>query len=182
MKRILFTALPLLAVLLASACSKESEKSLYDKQEEIIERFIQARADAGETEVVYNNGSARIIVQPGEGTPLSATGSLSFYFAGYLLTGSSISNAALFWTNRKETAESARWSVTDSTVFTVETRSLRDDALLPGLKDGLTGVQKGEECYIAFSGKHGYGKKLHGTISAKSALVYHIWVEDTANE
>ena len=50
MKRILFTALPLLAVLLASACSKESEKSLYDKQEVIIERFIQARADAGETE------------------------------------------------------------------------------------------------------------------------------------
>ena len=182
MKRLLPIVLPLLTVLLVNACSKESEESLYEKQEAIIEKFIQARAEAGETAVVYNNGSARIIVRAGEGAPLSATGSLSFYYALYTLTSNSISNSALFWTNRKETAEAAGWSVSDSTVFTVETRSLRDDALLPGLKDGLTGVQKGEECYIAFSGKHGYGKRLHGTISAKSALVYHIWVDNTVNE
>ena len=58
---------------------------------------------------------------------------------------------------------------------------LGTDPLLKGLENGLKGVRGGEECYILFSGKYAYGKKIVGTIPSKSALVYHVTVESITN-
>ena len=54
--------------------------------------------------------------------------------------------------------------------------------MVTGLRNGLVGVKGGEECYILFSGKYGFGNKQSGTIPANSALVYHVWVESLSNE
>lgn len=48
--------------------------------------------------------------------------------------------------------------------------------MIEGLRNGLEGVRAGEECYIVFSGKYGYGNKVHGNIPVNSALLYHIRV------
>ena len=60
--------------------------------------------------------------------------------------------------------------------------NLGEDELVEGLRNGLRGVRGGEECYILFSGKYGFGKKAFGTIPANSALAYHVWVESVSND
>ena len=43
---------------------------------------------------------------------------------------------------------------------------------------GLEGVRSGEDSYIIFSGRHGFGKKQVGTVPANAPLCYHIRVEE----
>ena len=81
----------------------------------------------------------------------------------------------------KATADAAGWRITDSTAFRIETLAL-DGALVDGLRDGLEGVRNQDECFILFSGKYGYGSHSRGTIPARSALVYHIWVNSISND
>ena len=57
-----------------------------------------------------------------------------------------------------------------------------DDRLLDGLQRGLEGVRGQDECYILFSGKYAYGSRVQGTIPARSALVYHVWVNSISND
>ena len=59
---------------------------------------------------------------------------------------------------------------------------LSESGFVKGLKYGLEGVKAGQECYILFSGKYGFGKRELGTIPANSALVYRIWVESITND
>ena len=54
--------------------------------------------------------------------------------------------------------------------------------MLDGLKNGLIGVQAGEECEILFTAKYGYGNRTFGIIPANSALLYKIWVIGVSNE
>ena len=48
--------------------------------------------------------------------------------------------------------------------------------------NGLYGVKAGQECYILFNGKYGFGNKPVGTVSANAALLYHIWVQSIQNQ
>ena len=63
----------------------------------------------------------------------------------------------------------------------VKTLKLDDKDIVPGLRRGLAGVKEGQECFILFSGKYGFGKHELGTIPANAALVYHIKVESISN-
>jgi FKBP-type peptidyl-prolyl cis-trans isomerase len=130
--------------------------------------------------VIYNGGASRLVTKEGDGEEVRANGSIAFYYAGYIFSGS-ISASNLFTTNHKETAASAGWTLTDE-MDDILTISLNDYELLPGLKSGLVGVRGGEECQIFFSGKYGYGKKSSGIVPANSALVYKIWVESVSND
>ena len=112
---------------------------------------------------------------------LHTGGTVSFYYAGYTLTSASVSSSNLFATNHKKTADAAGWQLSDTTAFHIRTLTL-DDQLLEGLRRGLEGVRNQDECYILFSGKYGYGSKAQGTIPARSALVYHIWVNSISND
>ena len=181
----LHIALGILLVL-AFACTKQSIQATYDKQETTIDAFVTARLKADTTATVTRNGGAvRVTLHDTLSTAaddsLRVGGTVSFYYAAYTLTGSSVSASSLVATNREQTATEAGWHLSDTTQFHIETLVL-DDSLVPGLRDGLVGVQSQDECYILFTGKYGYGKNRQGTIPAKSALVYRVWVESIDNE
>ena len=178
----------LLVAGLAAACNKQAEQTAYDKQEANIDKFVedQVKKDATAT-VTYKDGTVRIVLHDTlhrEGIladTLRNGGSVSFYYAGYTLSGSSVSNANLFATNHKKTADAAGWKLSDTTAFNIMTLTL-DDRLLDGLQRGLEGVRGQDECYILFSGKYAYGSRIQGTIPARSALVYHVWVNSISND
>ena len=184
--RILVSALLLAA--LVPACEKQSVQLAYDKQETNIDNFVndQLRKDTTAT-VTYKNGVVRVTLHDTlqrEGLladTLQTGGTISFYYAGYTLSSSTVNVSGMFATNHKETADNAGWRINDTTAFNILTLTL-DDQLLDGLQRGLEGVRNRDECYILFSGKYGYGSDRQGTIPARSALVYHIWVNSISND
>lgn len=164
---------------LAAGCVQQSVQQAYDNQENTIAKFVEAHKEWTPT---YNGGSVRLTVTEGTSEEtLEKGGVVSFYYAGYFLSGTSVSAANLFTTNDRVIAEASSWSVDDESIFEIETIELGTDPLLVGLENGLLGVRSGEECLILFSGKYAYGKKIAGIIPAKSALVYHIKVESITN-
>ncbi len=165
----------------ASSCVKEKLEETYNRQEEQIDRYIQDLKDKDETyTVTYNEGSSRLTTLAGEGPRLNENGSVSFYYAGYIFKGS-ISPSNLFGTNHQETAESAKWNLTDPD-YTLMEINMHDSELLEGVRNGLIGVRAGEECEILFSGKYGFGKSPFGIIPANSALAFRIWVVGVSND
>ena len=177
-----------LSTALIPGCVKQSVQSAYDKQENNIAGFVTAQTTSDpDATVVHKDGVTRIVLHDTlsrEGLmadTLVAGGTVSFYYAGYTLTGTRITNANLFATNHRATADAAGWRLSDTTAFRIETLTL-DDSLIPGLRTGLEGVRNQDECFILFSGKYGFGSHTQGTIPARSALVYHIWVNSISNE
>ena len=184
--RILASALLLAAIV--PACNKEAVQLAYDKQETNIANFVEAQRKADTTATVtYKDGTVRVVLHDTlhrEGLladTLRAGGAVSFYYAGYTLTGATVSASNLFATNHQATADAAGWRLSDSTAFHIKTITL-DDRLLDGLQRGLEGVRGQDECFILFSGKHAYGSRVQGTIPARSALVYHVWVSSISND
>ena len=181
-------AFALFLACLAPACNKEAVQLAYDKQETNIAKFVEAQCNSDETATVtYKDGVVRVVLHDTlrrEG-PMADTlrmgGTVSFHYAGYTLTGSSVSTSNLFATNHRKTADAAGWALSDTTAFKIQTITL-DDRLLDGLQRGLEGVRNQDECYILFSGKYAYGSHVQGTIPARSALVYHFWVSSISNE
>ncbi len=183
----LLLVVPFLSCLLP-CCTKQSVQATYDKQETYISGFVESVCKQDTTATVtYKNGAVRIVVNDTlerEGLmldTLSMGGTASFHYAGYILSGSSVSNSNLFATNHKETADAAGWAISDTTAFRIMTLFL-DDRLLDGLRYGLEGVRNQDECYILFSGKFAFGSHGQGTIPARSALIYHVWVSSISND
>ena len=172
----------ILALILAFAtiisCTKTKLEGIYNRQENQIDTYVSKYE--GDHRIVYRGGSSRIIMTEGQGDSLSVNGYVSFYYAGYTFSGN-VSNANMFITNHKETAERAGWNLTDADYGLYEIK-MSDAELLPGLKEGLIGVKAGEECEILFSGKYGIGSKPFGIIPANSALLYKIWDITVSNE
>ena len=187
-KSTVILASALLLAALVPACKKQSVQLAYDKQETNIANFItaQCKADTNAT-VTYKDGVVRVVLHDTlqrEGLladTLGMGGTVSFYYAGYTLTGASVNASGMFATNHKATADAAGWRLADTTAFHIQTLTL-DDRLLDGLQRGLEGVRNQDECYILFSGKYGYGSRVQGTIPARSALVYHVWVNSISND
>lgn len=185
MKNSIEKILPVLlcACILMPSCSKESVKTLYSTQETRIESFINSQTAANpEARLVSKGGVQRLVLTEGSGDSLRTDGNIAFWWAGYVMSGSTLSSGNLFGTNSPDIAEQAGWENLDPSVFQIETLNLGEADLIPGLKQGLPGVKGGEECIILFSGQYGYGNKALGTIPANAALAYHIWVESISNE
>lgn len=170
------------------ACNKEAVQMTYDKQETNIAKFVEAQLKADKTaRVIYKDGVVRVVLHDTlrrEGLladTLRTGGTVSFYYAGYTLTGANLNSSNLFATNHQRTANSAGWKLSDTTAFKIQTLTL-DNKLLEGLQRGLEGVRNQDECYILFSGKYAFGSRRQGTIPARSALVYHIWVNSISND
>ncbi len=164
-----------------SSCIKEKLEEEYNKQEEQIDKYITTEAGKDESyTITYNGGASRLTKLAGEGPELSPEGSVSFYYAGYTFEGS-INSSGLFSTNHQATAESSGWTLTDPDYSLMEI-NLKDDSLLEGVRNGLVGVQAGEECEILFSAKYGFGNSTFGIIPAKSALAFKIWVVGVSND
>jgi FKBP-type peptidyl-prolyl cis-trans isomerase len=189
-----------LICLTAGSCIKEKLETIYKKQDTQIDSYLSknntAKRDStiieedGTTRdttwtdtltTIYNKGTARLVKVKGTGPKLSATGAVSFYYAGYLFTGNTPSASSLFATNHQQTAESSNFITTDPDYSLLEINMAEAD-LLEGLRNGLIGVQAGEECEILFTAKYGYGDKTFGIIPVNSALLYRIWVVGVSND
>ncbi len=194
---IIFT---IITCFLAGSCIKEKLETTYKKQDTQIDSYLSknntARRDStivnadGSTRdttwtdtlrIVYNKGAARLIKKAGTGPALSENGAVSFYYAGYVFKGSNVSASSLFATNHQATAESANFNITDPDYSLFEI-NMADAELMEGLRNGLVGVQAGEECEILFTAKYGYGNRTFGIIPANSALLYRIWVLGVSND
>lgn len=170
------------AMVLAYACEKSETANTYTKQDSNIEAIVSSLApDGSDATVDYLDGTVRVTVEHGEGDELGDGGTVSFLYAGYIITGSSISANNLFVTNSKEFAGASNWTVSDTSAFKVSTVNLSKDKIVKGLKKGLPGVRSGDECYILFNGKYGFGKHTNGKVPGNSALVYHLWISDVAD-
>lgn len=178
----------LMCICLASvSCLKEKREATYNSQESKIDQYISKNmyvttTEGGKTEtdtlrVVYNEGTSRLVTQEGVGEELKPNGMVSFYYAGYIFTGSK----SLFATNHQQTATGERWELTDAQ-YDICTLNLKNSDIIEGLRHGLVGVKTGEICQILFSGKYAYGKRPLGIVPANSALLFEIWVEGVSNE
>lgn len=171
----------MLAITLA-ACTKQQLQTTYDSQDKRIDSFIQSQLSSSKALRTYpNGGSSRLVIVEGEGEDsLSTSGSVTFHYAAYTFSGS-ISSSNLFATNHEQTISDSGWSTVSGIDTNPVTLKLDSDDIVEGLRMGLFGVKAGQECYILFSGKYGFGSKPIGTIPANSALLYHIWVESIDN-
>ena len=180
--KILKTTLLSFAAMAFLSCSKSLETT-FNTQESNIDKLITSMTkNYPDMVTTVNNNSYRITIVPGSGPQLLENGSVSFHYAGYIFSGSSLPNeSSLFATNKKSIMDTGKWNLseTDTTALTV---NIAKDEIVTGLKNGLCGIQEGEECYIVFSGKYGFGRKPYGTIPANSALLYHIWAGKVNNE
>ena len=177
-----FIAMAAVLMILSVSCTKEQRKSMLTKQESNIESFTKSILSKVDTAyVVQHKGVTRVVVVPGQGDSLE-TGLVSFYYAGYVLSSASLSASNLFATNSEDVAASSKWELSGENQFYILTLNIDNEDIVEGLRYGLEGVRAGQECYILFSGKYGFGKKPLGTIPANAALAYHVWVESIANE
>ena len=178
MKRI-ETILAALAVCILSGCGSSSLETSFVSQSENIDKYVAKQLESHpEYQTVYNEGVVRLIVSEGEGEGLESGGTVTFYYAGYNFNNSSISASTMFATNDPDIAASAKWNLSDSTLFQPMTITLGKDPLVKGLELGMEGVKAGEDSYILFSGRYGFGKHALGTIPANAALCYHVRVEE----
>ena len=176
-----------LAILLLNGCTKQAIQATYDKQEETIDKLVESLVskDEGAT-VEYLDGAVRIrfsdSTSTDSDTPLEKGGKVSFYYGGFTVTSTSLSYSNMFATNLQQLATSAGWKDVDESIFQEETVTVGKGELVPGLEKGLIGVKKGDDCIIVFSGKYGWGNHARGTVPARSALAYQIWVTDVTNK
>ena len=178
----------LILALALAPCTKQSLQSTYDKQTSNIESFIAAQMgkDATAT-LVRNEGSYRLNLHDtldavyARPDSLAWGGKVALYYACFTLTGNSLSTSNLVSTNLRQLAEQAGWNLTDQDRFKPDTLTL-DKSVLPGLANGLAGVQPLDEGYILFTGKYGYGASQKGTIPARSALAYYFLIDNISNE
>ena len=181
------STLILLTVLLLAgigACTKQSLKTIYDKQISYIESFIgtQMKSDTTAT-LVMNEGTYRLTLHDTLALKdsLLPGGKVALWYACFTLTSGSITRSNLVATNSKSIATQAGWTLSDTTRYKLDTLTLGDH-LVKGLARGLQGVQAGDEAYILFTGENGFGNTERGMIPARSALVYAIWIENISNE
>lgn len=181
MRRILTAASCILTAIGLISCNKSLEKT-FSRQGTDIEGVVTSLTRNNKDATVdYMDGVVRVTVVHGDGETLSGEGVVSFYYAGYLVNGKSISQSDVFTTNYDVFANSIKWNVTDPDAFTIATVNLAEESLVGGLETGLPGVKAGDECWILFNGKHGFGKKGEGQIPPNAALAYHLWIKGVTN-
>ncbi len=167
---------------LASSCGKSEVENAYLRQDKDIESLVKSLApEDSEATVDYIDGVVRVTVRHGEGPRLESDGTVSFLYAAHHINSSSLSPSNMFVTNSKEFAEASNWTVSDTTIFQVSTVNLAEESLVKGLEKGLAGVRAGDECYIMFNGKYGFGKHTVGVVPPNSALAYHLWISSVSD-
>lgn len=180
----IITAAALSAAAIASGCTAQSLEQEYTKSEESIDKFIESKfSDDSLYRVVRQDGVSRVTILPQDtlsqqtespADTLAPGEPVTFDYAGYIFD-SSLPPKQMFATTIREMAEEAGLWGNDDT-FSPITARLTEGELIEGLRRGLRGVSAGEECYIIFSGKYGFGNKTVNAIPKLSPLFYYIKV------
>lgn len=173
----------LLPVLIALTGCSSSLETTYANQSGKIETYVSKQMESHpEYRVSYNDGVVRMTVSEGDGDELVRGGTVTFTYAGYNFNSSSITANTLFATNDADIAAAAKWDLTDAeTRFQPVSVVLGKDRLIRGLELGLDGVKAGEDCFVFFNGKYGFGKMQLGTIPANASLCYRLHIEEVTN-
>ena len=184
---ILTFAAAVLALSQISACTSQSLETTYATLEESIDRYIASHFSDSVAYTIHRNaGSNRVTVNPSDSAgfeipsdTLMAGGTVVFDYALDLFGNSFPPQDMRAATTEELAGQGGIWG--DSTTFVPVTVNLSDKHLLPGLRNGLLGVYAGEECYILFSAKYGFGNKEINAIPKMSSLMYHVWVHSIEN-
>ncbi len=155
-----------------SSCTREEFLNQMTQQETQIEKYSSTLPSE---EVVFNDGVWRVVLEDGTGTYGAESGdSVKFNYSAYIFNNG---KGNLFDTNIKSVAREAGLGM-DQIFFQPREKILGKGELLPGLERGLSGVKKGERCYLIFSSRHGFGNKQIGMVPKMSPLIYEVWVID----
>ena len=171
-----------LMAVLAVSCEKKQLDTTYDKQEGYILAISESLGNAADSATIdHLKGTVLVTVAHGQGETLGEDGAVAFYYAGYYISGNSLSSSNVFATNNESFANSINWSLSDSTSFDIMTVNLAQDDIVEGLRNGLVGVKGGDECYVLFDGRYGFGKRKVANVPGRSALAYHLWIRSISN-
>ena len=169
MKKIIFTILAIAIVMVS--CEKQDNENTYVSQEQSIDTYITSLVSTYSYKVVRLNGSNRVVISAGTSADSLEVGdSLYFHYSGYVFSSC---KGSLFVTNYTTVAK-ANSFVTDGAAKKIV---LGSDGFISGLHNGLHGVMTGENCYIIFSGKYGYGNSVMFNLSKLSPLLFDITVD-----
>lgn len=185
--KILAVAAVAAALSCVSGCTSQSLETTYASLEDAIDRYITTNfSDSSAYTVHRYSGSNRITVLLADSLgfvmpedTLMAGGTVTFDYALYLFDSSFPPRNMIAATTEELATQGGVWG--DESVFVPATVNLSDKQLLEGLRKGLMGVYAGEECYILFSPKYGFGNTEINAIPKMSSLIYHVWVLDIEN-
>jgi len=166
-----YIAISLVIFSIVTSCSKQDEEYNITQQESMIDNFVKANSTK---RVVVNNKASRIVLTEGVGESAAEGDSIFIEYAGYIFNGS---KGNIFDTNVKTIAKQFELDTTIRN-FNQLKYAIGSDDLIPGLKNGLYGAKKGEQCYIVFSSESGFGKKPISNIPKLTPLIFEIWIKD----
>lgn len=169
--------------MLSPSCGKTETENAYSQQDKNIESIVSSLAPEGSGATVeYFDGSVRVTVKQGEGEALEDNGSVSFYYAGHCVKSSSLSSGNMFVTNSKEIAESAQWTVSDTTMFKVSTVDLSGDKLVKGLRKGIVGVKSGGRVLHSLQREKRIREAQDRNSARKFSIGLSLWITDVTNK
>ncbi|MCI2082129.1 MAG: FKBP-type peptidyl-prolyl cis-trans isomerase [Bacteroidales bacterium] len=172
MKRLIIIPALAVAATLIFSCREQNAASTYATEESSIDSYVYKKFDS--TAVHHYNGSTRVtLTEASEGADSLERGdSTYFYWAGYMFSNGP---GTLFSTNDPKVSSAYQDTVPAGV-------KLGETSLIPGLENGLIGIRNGEEAYIVFSGKYGFGEDGVYDVTPLSALIYHIRIKDIIKE
>ncbi|MDR1681600.1 MAG: FKBP-type peptidyl-prolyl cis-trans isomerase [Prevotellaceae bacterium] len=155
------------AICLLGSCRSETEREAENTQAQAIDNYVNRQlADTSlHASLVINNATYRLIYKPGTGTAAGTGDSVYFSYIAYIFANSGAKTP--FDTNR------------DTLGFTPPLHDngkgiVGIDRYLPGLDDGLRGMQTGEQAEILFPASAGYGNTAVGAVPPLSALLFEV--------
>lgn len=148
-----------------SSCTAESVKDSLLRQEQDIERYIEAfvktvksgkenPADTSMVKVYYSGGVYRIVIDAGVGEGAAAGDSVVFNY-----------EACVFSSGKGDMYDAGS-----------ESNTLGSGSYFAGLETGLTGMLAGEHAQIILAGDKGYGNVPVGVLPPNTPLIFEIWM------
>jgi len=157
---------------LVLSCAKDDREINLLQQETSIESYVKTFSE--QRVEVYNKVWRVVLEEGAESAEAQKGDSVFFDYAAYIFSSG---KGSLFSTNKRSIAESAKMTQ-DVSLFKKWKVLLGNGELITGLEEGLTGVKRGERCYVVFSSRKGFGPVQIGLVPKLSPLIYEVWITD----
>jgi FKBP-type peptidyl-prolyl cis-trans isomerase len=151
------------------------EKSLYDEKRVANEREIEQYLSRKRLSYTKEKGVYHAVLKPGFGYKINAGDEISFWYAGYKLSG------LVFDTNITEIAFEAGLDLTARQFNPIFTTA-GAESILEGVRRGLLMCRGNEKAAILFPSSLGFGKDYVGPIDPWTPLAYDIFIINVKNQ
>jgi FKBP-type peptidyl-prolyl cis-trans isomerase len=169
MRTRLFIPFVLFVSTLLWSCEKENP---IEKQEERIETYIKAKMSKNPALQLAQDGNVYYLYTPGDtAVKISAGDSISFYYAGTLVTDT----LRYFDTNYPTLADALGLDMASEKFEPVKVVA-GNNKLLPGLSRGLNMAHLDDVGEIIFNSDMGYGETGNGIIPPLSPLLFKVFI------